>query len=418
LAWGLGWVIDAPLTLLLAGAQDEDTSAEVGEKRKGGDDGVRDAPPGRKLLRLSREERAAKKSMFGSERALLEKLHFEREFDHQGLLDTLADRDLRHIYKHNPHLRQVFVEGYDLYRVARPFGAEDRYITDADGQTRWRGRASEVITVEHWGQRKLIISEIEFLTEFHSPGRTVVYVGAAPGSHINFLATVLFPDLLFVLVDPAPFEAWPAENVEIRNEYFDSEAARKFLGADCLLISDIRGREVDDMAAEEREEVVLEEMMLQKEWVKLMRPAGASLKFRLPYLRSKCPSVRYLDGRLYLPVWGGRTTSESRLFVTDPDSEKEYDVQTYDNTMFHFNISTRVSYFEEKRGEAEGFDHCYDCMAECFVLQQYLRKMHDIKDDDVLHSGSGRLSNMLSRAIGSRGRNRIGWSGGEKYAFK
>ena len=41
------------------------------------------------------------------------------------------------------------------------------------------------------------------------------------------------------------------------------------------------------------------------------------LKFRLPYV----PPVgftEYLDGDLFLPVWDGRTTSESRLVVTDP----------------------------------------------------------------------------------------------------
>jgi hypothetical protein len=54
-------------------------------------------------------------------------------------------------------------------------------------------------------------------------------------------------------------------------------------------------------------------------WVQSMRPAAALLKFVLPYNHDKHPSVRYLDGDLFLPVWGPRTTSETRLLVTEPD---------------------------------------------------------------------------------------------------
>jgi hypothetical protein len=41
------------------------------------------------------------------------------------------------------------------------------------------------------------------------------------------------------------------------------------------------------------------------------------LKFRLPYPPPNA-QTEYLDGDLYLPVWGGRTTTESRLINTDP----------------------------------------------------------------------------------------------------
>jgi hypothetical protein len=63
--------------------------------------------------------------------------------------------------------------------------------------------------------------------------------------------------------------------------------------------------------------------------------------------------------------------------------------------MFHFNIATRVSYWEgdpsvrRARGlmsnlvsksyqlrpvwQVKGFDHCYDCAAEAYILKDYLR---------------------------------------------
>jgi hypothetical protein len=43
------------------------------------------------------------------------------------------------------------------------------------------------------------------------------------------------------------------------------------------------------------------------------------LKFRLPYTPPDA-ATEYLDGQLFLPVWGGRTTTETRLIVTDPVS--------------------------------------------------------------------------------------------------
>ena len=46
--------------------------------------------------------------------------------------------------------------------------------------------ASERKTARHFGQRKLLISEIEFLTMHARFNDTVVYAGAAPGTHIDF----------------------------------------------------------------------------------------------------------------------------------------------------------------------------------------------------------------------------------------
>ena len=42
-------------------------------------------------------------------------------------------------------------------------------------------------TCLHWGQRKLLISEIEFLTKYSRKNDTILYIGAAPGIHINIL---------------------------------------------------------------------------------------------------------------------------------------------------------------------------------------------------------------------------------------
>jgi len=68
------------------------------------------------------------------------------------------------------------------------------------------------------------------------------------------------------------------------------------------------------------------------------------LKFRLPYYPGR---TSYLDGKMMLPVWGGRTTSETRLVVEQPKEGDEYPIREYDNlwlsdAMFYHNTVRRV----------------------------------------------------------------------------
>ena len=60
----------------------------------------------------------------------------------------------------------------------------------------------------HHGQRKLFLNELQFLTKYlkhHTEPAYVIYAGAAPCNHMNYLST-LFPNIKFILVDPSPFE--------------------------------------------------------------------------------------------------------------------------------------------------------------------------------------------------------------------
>jgi hypothetical protein len=91
---------------------------------------------------------------------------------------------------------------------------------------------------KHWGQRKLLFTEIEFLT-LHCPANCiVVYAGSAPGNimlsislrmfahiyisvlrstghHIWYMAEQLFPTLDFILIDPAPFAHKQTPKIQI-----------------------------------------------------------------------------------------------------------------------------------------------------------------------------------------------------------
>ena len=81
---------------------------------------------------------------------------------------------------------------------------------------------SNVVTANlHRGQRKLFLSELEFLTNWFLENPTtqeyVIYVGAAPGNKTHYLSR-LFPVAKFILVDPAPFNLFIGKkNISHRN---------------------------------------------------------------------------------------------------------------------------------------------------------------------------------------------------------
>jgi hypothetical protein len=65
-------------------------------------------------------------------------------------------------------------------------------------------------SVLHFGQLKLLCSEIQFLVAVGDwKGCTLIYAGASPGHHIPYLMR-MFPRLGFVLVDPKHSVCGPA----------------------------------------------------------------------------------------------------------------------------------------------------------------------------------------------------------------
>jgi hypothetical protein len=181
-----------------------------------------------------------------------------------------------------------------------------------------------------------LLSEIEFLTHYARDNDNVVYAGAAPGTHLLFLVT-LFPTINFILFDPEPFATCLNNHHQITviPDIFTDECARCFNQKDVLFISDIRTAEPRAMSDHEVETRVRADNKMQMRWVQLIQPRVSMLKFRLPWdtcneLKrwrfcnhlSSLPFVLsessvYLDGKVYLPVWGPQTTTETRLVVED-----------------------------------------------------------------------------------------------------
>lgn len=343
------------------------------------------------LMTYSDREIRHRRKHLPSTRSILDRVKFEREFDAEAFLQSpqTTEEDAC-VYRENPHIRQVYANGGVLQRVGREMTDEDRRLDlKTCPRTPYRRRQGEAKTVDHWGQRKLLLSEMEFFTnysDFATPS-LCVYAGAAPGLHTNYLSD-LFPHLKFVLVDPAPFAAKPAEGrVEIVQSYFTDETAKAYARDHLqqqqqrlLFVSDIRTLSESMMSDHWIEQQCAEEMAWQMQWHKIMRPHASMLKFRLPYEPGQ---TTYLTGDLYLQVWSGRTSTETRLVVVGDDDDdissatmSSYDHEDYGNAMFHFQTVTRTSYFElavDDTTTAEGIDHCFDCASELHILRKYLR---------------------------------------------
>jgi cap2 methyltransferase len=222
----------------------------------------------------------------------------------------------------------------------------------------------------HWGQLKLLLSEIEFLTPFHGQSLLVVYAGAAPGVHLPVLAS-MFASMRFVLVDPQPSMIANGEyaNLEVVRGFMTEDLASEFAGQQPLVfISDVRVAGEAGESDEAQQDRIQRDMDAQRRWVEIMDPVASMLKFRLPWRRGV---TNYLGGRLYFPVYGKALTHEARLVVPRGASAVDYDNRRYEQHMAHFNRVLRPSVHTVFGGRSGG---CYDCTAFRWIVCGYLLK--------------------------------------------
>lgn len=315
------------------------------------------------------------------------------------LADDLDAR--QEIWRNHLHLRQnsaiydTTIPICDGLRVFTDDSTWSRQLLPTDPRQTYRRRKSEYKSVNHWGQRKLLMSEIEFLSLYAASGDWVIYAGAAPGNHLNYLAD-MFPDLSFLGVDPSPFNArnvpfeehdprWarreelgqPAKRVECQQRFFTDADCELFKNrTDIVFISDVRTADWKVMTEDEVEKAVYDDQNMQMRWVEQMNPRFSMLKFRLPWGDGE---TEYLDGEVFLPVWGPITTTETRLVTRQGAARRMWNNRLYEEQLFYFNTVTRVSYYGHDVAAA-GLCHCFDCASEVRILRAYLGRTYSVSD--------------------------------------
>lgn len=276
---------------------------------------------------------------------------------------------------------------------------------------RRRETGDKVITL-HWGQRKLLITEIEFLTKFWDPEETsnpvIVYVGAAGGEHIPILEK-LFPQISeFHLYDPAKFHISSTDKIHIYNQLFSDDDAEKWKDRDdVFFISDIRTGNYKTMSTEENERAILRDMDFQKNWVEIIKPVKSHLKFRLPYPDfEEVTDIDYFDGVVMFQPWAPITSTETRLVPHSSLDYTNYNSLVYEEQLFYHNTVTRnqQTFCNPFAGSNKASPinppellNDYDSVAESIILKEYLEKFDKPSSQRDVSNLSDKITRLLNK---------------------
>lgn len=279
----------------------------------------------------------------------------------------------------------------------------------------------------HWGQLKLLESELKCLLEHFSSTAPsgdrdlVVYAGAAPGAHVLSLLQ-RFPRCRFKLYDPAAFDQRLLDfaateegkaRLAIVNDFFNDERAKEVAAeGPKVFFSDIRTADPAQMAEEEVEGHVGRDMVRQKEWAKALQADLSVLKFRLPWGPG---TTMYLKGRVLVQTFPPCTSTETRLLVPKKALEEEevaYDQEEYEEQLMYHNTVFRASLFEHGV-DVPGLDGCYDCAALVHTVRRFLQLKSHFTLDNIPSAATEVVSDAaiateitkLVEEVGQGGRN-------------
>ena len=316
-------------------------------------------------------------------------------------------------------------ESLELYKYSN-FGDSNFYMNNDSKELDYD--SSCVLNNVHWGQLKLFSSEF-FVILKHLPENvnTVVYVGAANGSHIYVLAK-FFPELTFYLYDSQYFDGrlYNLRNIRIYKKYPDEAEIKKWKNKEIPLffISDIRNLTYEPAAKDDNlrmknEENVWSDMKLQESWIEELRPEISLVKFRLPFaydfILKEGRTREYLSGDVCFQIYNKPTSSESRLLVKTIE-KKDWDLIEYERKMYYHNCITRnkkkfknpINDSKKNIYPKKGLFNDYDSSYLTVLVIEYIKRTGQkptekkVKEtlDFVLDNLTGRKMNLNSKRAG------------------
>lgn len=307
-------------------------------------------------------------------------------------------------------------------KESRKFTDQDMTMKLEDKEMQYETHHAKYVSQVKWGQRKLILSIIQFFTIYWDPEKipkpTCVYVGAAPGVSINVMS-ILFPTIQWILYDSEPMnQGLPSENVTFHQRYFETADVEEYKDKGYFFISDIRGKgyESESVSPEDwnnNENIAMSDMLLQQEWVLKMNPIYAQLKCRFAYttLPTDMGDYPYLQGIVYRQCYIGSMSAEGRLVPTRNEEGNYYLTKwvskQYENKFFYFNNVDRngnlVTYINPFTGIDDNIDpgkepeltNDWDSHSEVDTISKYLTKMRI----EVNYSNVKKISEFITSEI-------------------
>jgi hypothetical protein len=293
-------------------------------------------------------------------------------------------------------------------------------INDLTNNSIFNGNAKDIPPLCHWGQKKLLLSEIQFLTNIciklnikNLKDYVIIYIGSADGTHLPILFN-MFPELEWHLYDPNPFsknvKKYGKNKVFIYNEYFTNESINninKKINKKIIFISDIR--------VTPKDEQVMKDMIDQGKWGIDLNAEYMLLKFRLPYnepgtyrplnindlkfnkkfinnynlIANNCI---YLKGTIFLQLFHPTYSTELRLFV-EKSSNNKYDLDDYnfieiENKLFNYNSEIRGILNNEDYNFLNlipGYDTSIECILEYNIIKKYYEYFFNYNNNQIIN---------------------------------
>jgi hypothetical protein len=231
----------------------------------------------------------------------------------------------------------------------------------------------------HWGQRKLFLSELHFLNNIilnkykNFNKFLIIYAGAAPGTHLNLLSH-LFPYVEFHLYDPNQFDSSLIKNKkqfkinplkDVKTGIFNENIIKQYLKLFhdnknkyddyiIIFISDIRGNDISKIKEQNNldkedlnneikknmfENIIYDDLNIQKQFVSLLNAHENLLKFRLPFNNL---NLDYLNGPIYIQPWNSISGTETRLHISNQNYNIiNYSLKKYERQLAFINVHLR-----------------------------------------------------------------------------
>jgi hypothetical protein len=324
-------------------------------------------------------------------------------------------------FKFLKEVDEEFVRGLHLYGEPENFSQTPLHTTiniNTDVKLKYvKGRKLAKGGI-HWGQRKLLLSEIDFFTHFIENDEKVVayYIGAAPFNHGPVLLN-MFRSLTLILCDLR--DVWHQSlrdeakkhnpRVFLETHAVDEEYIRNLMSAvtaegpatdpkikaiqgasRVFFISDIRSTDPTEVGIIDNELSVHEDMTLQKQLAEYMagvitslnKQFVASFKFRLPFINEiGGVDYPYSGGILKTQPWSRMKSTELRLWWTPSDTDTTYNKQALEDIMMYHNSVLRDASFGSTG--IPGYCECHDCHYEVHILKTYIKKFVQIQIDEA-----------------------------------
>ena len=354
---------------------------------------------------------------------ILSKLYSKQDVSHSNkkIISKYANELSPHLLISEKHRRD------DTGIIKKNAGKFSRILYNRSRRKQYEKLENEKVLRKelHYGQRKLLMTEIEFIMNEYNKldsdpkkQKIFLYIGASAskGSIHSYFLAKMFPEFEYHLFDRNDFfdDLYNLPNVKIFKRWFTEKDIKTYKNKNLFMISDLRdpdiGRAMKDENTKSQNAVVFDDMTLQQTFYNKIKPKSALLKFRLPWQPGK---TEYLDGIVYYQLWQGPHSTETRLIPIAPNKTKIYDNTGYEQRLFYFNTETRRRYYphsvvkdylktlsnnssnkssnKKKHNHAEKkypcYGHCFDCISEIVILQRFINSFSTNKKLSVCELG-------------------------------